>query len=188
MERVETQVFVAFDLETTGLKPYLGDRIIEVAAIPIFNRRIKRKYEFHTLVNPNIRIPGEVSQFHKLNNTDIENAPTILEVFPRFKEYVSGTILVSHNAKMDMKFLDVAAKESGILPLNNYYIDTLELSKALLETGPYSLEHLSKRFKIYEGKSHRAYDDALMTAKLFLIFIKRFGLKSLSDFIKRWRG
>lgn len=188
MTNLETQVFVSFDLETTGLKPYLGDRIIEIAAIPIFNGKIKRKYEFHTLINPKITIPVEGSQFHKLNNNDIENAPTIIEIFPKFKEYISNTILVSHNTKMDMMFLDVAAKESGILPIENYYIDTLEIAKALLEKGPYSLEHLSKKFNIYTGKSHRAYDDALMTAKLFLIFIRKFGLISLGDFIKKWRG
>jgi DNA polymerase-3 subunit epsilon len=188
MFKIDTQVFVSFDLETTGLKPDLGDRIIEIAAIPIFNGKIKRKYEFHTLINPKIKIPVEGSQFHKLNNNDIESAPTILEIFPKFKEYISNTILVSHNAKMDMKFLDVAAKESGILPINNYYIDTLEMSKALLDKGPYSLEYLSKKFNIYVGKSHRAYEDALMTAKLFLIFMNKFGLKSVGDFIKKWRG
>jgi DNA polymerase-3 subunit epsilon len=181
-------VFVSFDLETTGLKPYLGDRIIEIAAIPIFNGKIKRKYEFHTLVNPNIKIPAEVSQFHKLNNKDIENAPTILEVFPKFKEYISDTILVSHNIKMDMMFLDLAAKESGVLPVENYYIDTLEIAKELLDEGPYSLEYLAKKFNIYVGKSHRAYEDALMTAKLFLLFINKFGIRSLRDFIKKWRG
>ncbi|KAF2957027.1 3'-5' exonuclease [Marinitoga sp. 38H-ov] len=182
------QVFVSFDLETTGLKPYLGDRIIEIAAIPIFNGKIKRKYEFHTLVNPNIKIPVEGSQFHKLNNKDIENAPTIIEVFPKFKEYISDTILVSHNIKMDMMFLDLAAKESGILPVDNYYIDTLEIAKELLGKGPYSLEHLAKKFNVYVGKSHRAYEDALMTARVFLFFVNKFGIKSLRDFIKKWRG
>ncbi|WP_129409501.1 3'-5' exonuclease [Marinitoga lauensis] len=188
MHNLETQVFVSFDLETTGLKPDFGDRIIEIAAIPIFNGKIKRKFEFHTLINPKIRIPVEGSQFHKLNNKDIENAPTMNEIFPKFKEYIANTILVSHNAKMDMLFLDVAAKESGTLPVENYYIDTLEIAKVLLDRGPYSLESLSKKFNIYVGRSHRAYEDALMTAKLFLIFIKKFGLKNLGDFIKKWRG
>ena len=54
MLEIQNNVFLAFDLETTGLSPEYGDRIIEIAAIPIFNKKIKFKYSFHTLVNPMI--------------------------------------------------------------------------------------------------------------------------------------
>ncbi len=76
-----------------------------------------------------IFIPGEVSRFHKLNNEDVSQAPLLIDVFPRFKEYIDDSILVSHNAKMDLRFLDIAAKESGMFSIDNYYIDTLEVSK-----------------------------------------------------------
>jgi len=186
MLEIQNKVFLAFDLETTVLHPELGDRIIEIAAIPIFNKKIKFKYSFHTLVNPMIYIPGEVSRFHKLNNEDVSEAPTLLEVFPRFKEYVDDAILVSHNSKMDFRFLDMAAKESGMFSIDNYYIDTLEVSKYFLESGPYNLEYLSKKFNLGVKNFHRAWDDALATARLFQKYIKLFSLKALESFIRKW--
>jgi len=186
MLEIQNNVFLAFDLETTGLSPELGDRIIEIAAIPIFNKKIKFKYSFHTLVNPMIYIPGEVSRFHKLNNEDVSQAPSLIEVFPRFKEYIDDSILVSHNAKMDLRFLDIAAKESGMFSIDNYYIDTLEVSKYFLESGPYNLEYLSKKFNLGINNFHRAWDDALATARLFQKYINLFSLKALENFIRKW--
>ncbi|CEP78504.1 MAG: 3'-5' exonuclease [Defluviitoga tunisiensis] len=186
MLEIQNNVFLAFDLETTGLSPEYGDRIIEIAAIPIFNKKIKFKYSFHTLVNPMIFIPGEVSRFHKLNNEDVSQAPLLIDVFPRFKEYIDDSILVSHNAKMDLRFLDIAAKESGMFSIDNYYIDTLEVSKYFLESGPYNLEHLSNKFNLGINKFHRAWDDALATARLFQKYINLFSLKALENFIRKW--
>jgi DNA polymerase-3 subunit epsilon len=138
------------------------------------------------LVNPNIFIPGEVSKFHKLNNQDISNAPSLSEVFPRFKEYIDDSIIVSHNVKMDLRFLDIAAKESGMFSIDNYYIDTLEISKYYFDKGPYNLEFLSKKFNLGIKQFHRAWDDALSTAKLFQKYIKLFSFEAIINFIKKW--
>ncbi|KUK83875.1 MULTISPECIES: PolC-type DNA polymerase III [Petrotoga] len=186
MMKVKDKVFLALDFETTGLNPEFGDRIIEIAAIPIYNTKINFKYAFHTLVNPRIFIPAEVSKFHKLNNQDISNAPSLLEVFPRFKEYVGDSIIVSHNVKMDLRFLDIAAKESGMFSIDNYYIDTLEISRYYFDKGPYNLEFLSKKFNLGIKQFHRAWDDALSTAKLFQKYIKLFSFEAITNFIKKW--
>lgn len=186
MFNMEERVFLALDFETTGLKPEMGDRIIEIAAIPVYEKKIKFKYSFHTLVNPNIFIPAEVSRFHKLNNKDISHAPPLIEVFPRFKDYIDDSIIVSHNAKMDLRFLDIAAKESGMFSISNYYLDTLEVSKYFLSQGPYNLEYLSKKFNLGIKHFHRAWDDALATAKLFQKYINLFTFKALANFIKKW--
>lgn len=186
MIKVNNKVFLALDFETTGLKPEYGDRIIEIAAIPMYDKKIYFKYAFHTLVNPMIFIPGEVSRFHKINNEDISKAPPLIEVYPKFKEYIDDSIIVSHNVKMDLRFLDIAAKESGMFSIDNYYIDTLEVSKYYLEKGPYNLEYLSRKFHLGIDNFHRAWDDALATAKLFQKFIHIFSFESLTSFIRKW--
>lgn len=182
------KVFLAFDLETTGLKPYSGDRIIEIAALPIYEKKIKYNYSYNTLVNPEVKIPGQISRIHKLNNTHISEAPTLTQIFPHFKNYVSDSILVSHNIEMDLKFLDIAAKESGLFPLRNYYIDTLELSRYFLEEKSYKLEYLSKKYNFHRGNYHRAWDDSIMTAKLFLKIVNLVTFKKIKSFLKKWEG
>ncbi|HQC41296.1 MAG TPA: 3'-5' exonuclease, partial [Petrotogaceae bacterium] len=67
----ENTVYVAIDFETTGLRPDLGDRIIEIAAFPIYKGQIRTDYSFYSLVNPEVTIPKEVSHYHKLNNIHI---------------------------------------------------------------------------------------------------------------------
>ncbi|MGM0640647.1 MAG: 3'-5' exonuclease [Thermotogota bacterium] len=188
MKNLNEAVFVAFDFETTGLSPYQGDRIIEIAAIPIYENKIKYDYTFQSLVNPEIKIPGQVSSFHKLNNSDIDNAPLLTDIMPKFKNYISDSILISHNIEMDLKFLDIATKESGIFSIDNYYLDTLEISRFLINKGPYNLEDLSKRLKLGKFNPHRAKDDAIITAKLFLKLVKKYSLDSMFDFLKKWRG
>jgi DNA polymerase-3 subunit epsilon len=186
MFSVSDNVFLAFDLETTGLKPYTGDRIIEIAAIPIHNNKINYKYSYYSLVNPEVTVTASTAKYHKLSDKDISKAPFLKDVFPKFKNYISTSVLVSHNIEMDLKFLDMAAKESGIFPVRNYYIDTLELSRYFVDMRSYKLETLAKRFKIDTENFHRAWDDAVTTAKLFLKLLNIFKIKDVSDFIKKW--
>ena len=79
-------VFVVVDTETTGSSPLNGDRIIEIAAIPIYHGKIYYELRFHSLVNPQITIPAAISSIHGLKNADVNDEPSMLEVFPKFKE------------------------------------------------------------------------------------------------------
>ncbi|MDK2945510.1 3'-5' exonuclease [Geotoga petraea] len=188
MINLKEAVFVAFDFETTGLSPYKGDRIIEIAAVPIYENKIKYDYIFQSLVNPEIKIPAQVSSYHKLNNSDIDTAPLLTDIMPKFKNYISNSVLISHNVEMDLNFLDIAAKESGIYSVDNYYLDTLEISRFFIKNGPYNLESLSKKLKLGKFIPHRARDDAIITAKLFLKLVKKFSMSQMQDFLKKWRG
>ncbi|RKX48824.1 MAG: 3'-5' exonuclease, partial [Thermotogae bacterium] len=136
-------VFVVVDTETTGSSPLNGDRIIEIAAIPIYHGKIYYELRFHSLVNPQITIPAAISSIHGLKNADVNDEPSMLEVFPKFKEYVGNAVIVGHSISVDMKFFDIAAKETGTFPFSNDYIDTYELAKSLFQEGPYSLAELA---------------------------------------------
>jgi DNA polymerase-3 subunit epsilon len=84
--------------------------------------------------------------------------------------------------------LDIATQEAGIFSVNNYYLDTLEISRFFLNKGPYNLVSLSKKLKLGEFNAHRAKDDAIITAKLFLKLVKIFSIYQMQDFLKKWRG
>ncbi len=180
-------VFCAVDTETTGTDPEKGDRIVEIAMIPIYKGKIIVEKAFVSLVNPMVRIPALVERIHRISNTSVMEAPSMEEVFPKIREYLSGMVPVFHNGKFDLTFLDFAAKEVGEFPLSPFYIDTHELSAEVFRR-PKSLEWLAKRFSLTDRINHRALDDAIVTAKVFIKLVKMIGYENLGKFLRKWNG
>mgnify|MGYP000945618589 CR=1 FL=1 len=183
------KVFVVVDTETTGSKPLEGDRILEIAAIPIYGEKIIYKLAFQSLVNPMVMIPAQITGIHGLRDRDVLEEPTMAEVFPKFRDYIGSATLVGHNIINDMTFFDIASKETGVMPLSNNYIDTIELAQEVFEDGPYNLYGLAKRLKIRDIPTHRAMDDSRVTAKVFMSLAKNLGgLQKILKYEKKWRG
>jgi DNA polymerase-3 subunit epsilon len=122
------KIYLVIDTETTGSSPLSGDRILEIAAIPVYGNKILHNLSFQSLVNPLVKIPAQITGIHGLKNEDVSEEPTMAEVFPRFRDYVGGATLVGHNIVNDMTFFDIASKETGVLPLVNNYIDTIDIA------------------------------------------------------------
>jgi DNA polymerase-3 subunit alpha (Gram-positive type) len=91
-----------FDIETTGLDPLRGHRIIELAGVRLENGKISEEQVFSTFVNPEREIPWDARQVNKISDEDVKNAPTIDLVLPQFLEFSKGTLLFAHNASFDM--------------------------------------------------------------------------------------
>ena len=73
---------VAFDTETTGLSPFLDDRVIEFAAV-VFqldeSGGIARTTEHAWLINPGIPIPRTVTQITGITNDDVQDKQPFAE-------------------------------------------------------------------------------------------------------------
>jgi DNA polymerase III subunit epsilon len=54
---------IVLDTETTGLDPLTGDRVIEVAAVELFNL-LPTGEAFHSVIDPERDIPAEASRIH----------------------------------------------------------------------------------------------------------------------------
>ena len=81
--------YVVLDIETTGL--YAGkDRIIEIAAVKI-GADDKILDEFHTMVNPGMRIPPATIQVHGITDDMVADAPRIAEVMPQLADFCADT-------------------------------------------------------------------------------------------------
>ena len=183
----DENVYCCVDIETTGIAPSMGDRIIEIAIIPIYKGKIVKEWIYTSLVNPKVNIQAYAQSVHKISNSDIENAPELDEIISVVRKYSKDTIMVFHNAKFDLTFLDYAAKEVGQLPLDVYYIDTLDISKAVYGRRR-KLESLAQEMKISHKVTHRAYDDAFVTANVFIRFFDMLGWEVIHEFLKRWMG
>lgn len=183
----DDNVYCCVDIETTGTDPSAGDRIIEIAIIPVYKGKIIKEWIFSSLVNPKVYIQTYAQSVHKITNLDLEDAPELDEIISIIRKYARDTIMVFHNATFDLTFFDYAAKEIGQLPLDITYIDTLEISQAIYGKKR-KLESLANEFRITHKVMHRAYDDAIVTAQVFIKFFEKYGLEALHEFIKTWRG
>ena len=98
-----TNRYVALDVETTGLSPKNGDRVIEIGAVAIKDRCIVA--EFSSLINSGKSIPWQVQHVHGITNEMLGGEPKPDEVWSEFYKFIAGSILVAHNASFDIGFL-----------------------------------------------------------------------------------
>ena len=162
--------FVVFDIETTGFSP-VKNRIIEIAAVRVKAGEIIDTYE--TFVNPEVPIPLEIEKLTNISDDMVINAPLIDEVIVKFLEYCGDAVLVAHNANFDMSFIIEKAKNEGI-EVNNTYVDTLALSRLLLpKQAKHTLNVVAKAFNVVLESHHRAIDDTMCTAKIFIKMLEQ---------------
>jgi DNA polymerase-3 subunit epsilon len=164
----DSKKFIAFDIETTGLYPRRGDRIIEIGAVSMRNGLIES--EFHSLVNIPRRISKQAQQVHRIGPDDLRDAPQPEQVFTQFQKFIKGGILVAHNARFDVNFLQYELQRHRLF-LNNRTICTLELSKRRWPELPnHKLQTVYRHlFKTEDAnQNHRALDDARMVAEIWM--------------------
>ena len=127
--KLTEEVYVVFDLETTGLYPNSGDSIIEIGAVKIKDGKIIDRYD--ELINPGKLLSDEIIKITGINNEMLKDKKTIEEELPRIVEFLSDCVLVAHNASFDVNFLNDALVRVGKKPLDNPVIDTLDLSYSI---------------------------------------------------------
>lgn len=161
--------YTALDIETTGLYPQRGARIIEVGAVLVENGTIVT--EFQSLIDCGKKIPASVQKVHRITNDLLIGQPRPDEVFPAFLSFISGTTLVAHNAAFDITFLRYELARLG-LGITNRYLCTLKICKKQFpELTNHKLETVARHLLggLPEGyRPHRALDDARLTARVWL--------------------
>ncbi|EES91674.1 PolC-type DNA polymerase III [Clostridium botulinum] len=161
--------FVVFDLETTGFSSEY-DKIIEIGAVKIKNGNIIDS--FSTFVNPEIKIPYNITELTSITNDDVKNADTIDNVLPKFMEFCKDSVLVAHNANFDMSFIRKNCNDLSI-DINYTVMDTVPLAKFLFpELKRYKLNTIAKHLGVSLENHHRAVDDAKATADILLCCFK----------------
>ena len=175
-----------FDLETTGLDPNKGHRIIEIAGVRVENGTILEEAGFAMFVNPNRDIPAEARQINKISDEDVRDAPTIEAVLPQFLAFTQGTILLAHNAAFDLGFLETEKEYCwGYLDLPEV-LCTMRLSQNLYPREfRHNLDVLSRRFSLTMPKlRHRALADAVLAAQALQKMLQEGNIDSLEKLRK----
>lgn len=166
-DRTNPNKIIVIDLETTGLYPECGDRIVEVGAVPVIGNEVLVSEGFETFVDPGVPIPPHITKITSITDEMVRGAPPIEDVLPRFIAYIEDFPLVAHNAPFDIGFLQLYIKKLGLKPLTNKVIDTVILSKQVFyESSRHNMDAVLRRLGIEYDKSlrHRSMEDAYLTA------------------------
>ena len=158
------QIFL--DTETTGLYPDQGHRIIEIAAVEIFNRRPTQRH-FHIYINPEREIDPGAQEVHGISLEFLQDKPLFANIAEEFIEFIRGAELIIHNAPFDVGFLNMELARLNLDKLESYIsgiIDTLKMAKEMRPGQRNNLDALCRHYGI--DNSQRTLHGALLDAEL----------------------
>ena len=178
--------FVVLDLETTGGAP-ASCRITEVGAVKV--RRGERLGEFATLVDPQQDIPAEITALTGITNAMTSVHPPIEAVLPALLEFVRGAVIVAHNARFDIGFLNASLDRLAYPRLDNPVVCTAALARRLVrdEVRNCRLATLAAHLRARTVPTHRALADARATVDVFHALLERagsYGVVTLEDLVE----
>lgn len=163
--------FAFLDLETTGLSPWFGDRVCEVGIVVTEGKRIKQ--QFQQLVNPQRPLSVGAASTNGLTDEELAEAPRFAEVAESIVGLVNEAVVVCHNAKFDLQFLDSEFKRLGRDIQIPNLIDTMMMARQYYEMPSYSLGFIAESFHLPMAVKHRALDGALAARGIFFAMMEQ---------------
>ena len=177
--------FVVLDVETTGGSPASAS-LTEVAAARYRGGELLATYQ--TFVRPDERIPPYITALTGISDAMVADAPRIGEMLPSFLEFLGGGVVVGHNVRFDLSFLNHALESTGRDRLANATVDTLALARRLVRdmVPNCKLGTLAATLRLPHQPSHRALTDVLATGDLLHALLERagtFGIVGLEELL-----
>ena len=133
---------------------------------------VARMTDFGAFVElePGVDALLHVSQISREHVEKPSDAPKIGQVIPDFCKFCEGCMLVGHNVQFDYKFVRYyAEQEEYDFEFKTY--DTMSIAQSMLFLSNYKLNTLADHYH-FTFNHHRAWDDAYVTAKIFIELIK----------------
>lgn len=159
-------VYVALDLETTGLDPE-HDEIIEVGAVRFTEDRVLDTYQ--TFVNPRRPLSARIQRLTGIRPDDLERAPSFAAIAREVEAFIGSDPVVGQNVRFDLEFL----ARRGVVARGPAY-DTRDLAALLLpHLRRHSLRTIVEDLLIEFPVQHRALEDAKAAQQAFLLLRER---------------
>ncbi len=164
------QVFL--DTETTGLYHAQGDRVIEVAAVEVLNRRVTQ-HHFHHYLNPDREIDAKAQEVHGISLEFLQDKPRFADIANDLIAFIADAELIMHNAPFDVGFLNAELTRLGQKPVEKIVAkvtDTLKMAKEMRPGQRNNLDALCKHFGVDNAKRtlHGALLDAELLADVYM--------------------
>jgi len=161
----QEQKFCVIDIETNGSKPDTA-QVIEVGAVMVQNGKIIDKFESFVEC---AFMPTYITKITGIEPIDLIDAPSRVSVLTKLREFMQDAIFVAHNANFDYNFLNHSFDRFGLGTIGNPKLCSIDLAKRTIESERYGLAYLNETLELGVDTHHRAYSDALTTAKLLNI-------------------
>ncbi|MGI8607778.1 MAG: helicase C-terminal domain-containing protein [Candidatus Dormibacteria bacterium] len=157
-------VIVCLDLEATGLSASV-DHVIEIGAVKFRGSEVLGRY--HTLVNPDVRLPPMIRRLTGISDNDLARAPRLREVLPGLAEFIGDADVLAHGAGYDITFLETTLG-AGALDGRDVF-DSIEIARWVVPSAAsYSLGGLCELTNLQHPRPHHALEDAEATFRVFL--------------------
>lgn len=172
-EKPHAKEYVCFDCETTGLDVQKDD-IISIGAVIIRDNVIVSSKKFVKFVKPKTKLQIDAIKVHHIRECDLEEAEEVDNVIDEFLHFIGNRTLVGYFLEFDTAMVNKYTKPKLGIKLPN---KCLEVSAIYydwkIEAIPQG--HIDLRFdtimkdlQIPHLGKHDAFNDAIMTAMMFL--------------------
>jgi DNA polymerase-3 subunit epsilon len=184
---LEAARFVVVDLETTGLRPARSG-IVEIGAVRV--EALLPAGTFQTFVDPGVPLPAVVTGLTGLADRDLRGAPRPGVAVSRFLAFAGDrAVIVAHNARFDLAFLDREVELLTGRRLALPVVDTVGLSRRLLagRVARVGLASLAHFFGTSVRPCHRALPDAQATAEILVALVglaQERGARTVADLVE----
>jgi DNA polymerase III epsilon subunit family exonuclease len=182
---LEAARYVVVDLETTGLRP-VRSAICEIGAVRVDG--LLPAGVFQTLVDPALPLPRAVASLTGLDDRELRGAPSVESAMRRFLGFAGDSVLVAHNARFDLAFLDREVVRLTGRRIAAPVVDTVGLARRLLagRSRRADLASLAHFFGTSVRPCHRALPDAQATAEVLVALIglaQERGAETVADLV-----
>ena len=169
-------IYSIIDVETTG---YPRNKITDISIFTTDGVNILR--EFHSLVNPGINIPRNITRLTGISNETVQDAPKFFEIAKQILDATRDSIFVAHNVNFDFNVIKNEYKELGY-SFKRKKLCTVRLSRRIIPGyKSYSLGKLCAELNIPIHGRHRAKGDAFATFELFKLLFEKSNTNFFED-------
>ncbi|AWN33244.1 MULTISPECIES: 3'-5' exonuclease [Lactobacillus] len=172
--------FIAMDFETANRHP---ESACSLALVMIRNNVIVDR--FYTVINPQMPFDARNIQIHDITAEDVQDAPTMSEVWPRIKAlFQPGMLVTAHNARFDTNVMHQSLARYDIAEPHYFVLDTLQSSKLLEPNLPnHKLDTVAKALNVELWHHHNALSDSEACAGILIAQNKQFGDETLKNLV-----
>lgn len=181
--RIEVCTYAVVDVETTGMSPSRGGRIIEVAVARVSPAGVTLALD--TLVKGEAPVPAGITGITGITGEMLAAAPVFGAVADQVLAALRDAVFVAHNARYDWGFLSAELDRTRAVRLTGPRLCTVRLTRKLVPELDYrNLDAVMYHFGITTPVRHRAAPDAVATAAVLqrlLAIARERGARTLAD-------